>query len=157
MSGRPCQLLELFPSAGGGLSLSFSGLGRIGQGGAGRDRVWGSAAQFPERRGEVGPGVEQRGSLSLMWPSSSRRSATKPGGGRRAGALFRCLLLSGELVKSSRGIGLQNAGEEGGGLPLCWGVLSRPAAWVALTRARLLPCLCPSLGYTRTHPPERHA
>lgn len=60
MSGR----LELLPSAGGGLSLSFSGLGRIGQGGSGRDRVWGSAAQFPERRGEVGPGVEQRGSLS---------------------------------------------------------------------------------------------
>lgn len=45
----------------------------------------------------------------------------------------------------------------GGVLPLCWGVLSRPAAWVALTRAPLLPCLCPSLGYTRTHPPERHA
>ena len=65
MSGR----LELLPSAGGGLSLSFSGLGRIGQGGSGRggsgrDRVWGTAAQFPERRGEVGPGVEQRGSLS---------------------------------------------------------------------------------------------
>lgn len=63
MSGR----LELLPSAGGGLSLSFSGLGRIGQGGLGRvgaGPCLGAAAQFPEQRGEVGPGVEQRGSLS---------------------------------------------------------------------------------------------
>lgn len=70
MSGRPCRLLELFPGAGGGLSLSFSGLGGTGRDGAGPVSA---AQQLSSQSGEGrwGLGWSREVPCPLMWPSSS--------------------------------------------------------------------------------------